>query len=84
MQWNTNQALALLHSCNVGVATPIFFMSNKLAETIQNYWSSCQQAKIVKHVLKFPLQRGLSIDDYQNKVAANCRSFVRQKLKMIP
>jgi len=30
---HADQALGSLHSCNVGVATPIFFMSNKLAET---------------------------------------------------
>lgn len=40
-----DQALASLHSCKVGVATPTFSMSNKFAETIQN------------HVHKFPLQK---------------------------
>jgi len=32
---HADQALGSLHSCNVGVATPIFFMSNKLAETTE-------------------------------------------------
>lgn len=32
---HADQALDSLHSCNVGVATPIFFMSNIFAETTQ-------------------------------------------------